>query len=53
MADGELQFNTKIDTKGFENGVDDIKKKGKNATVISKALYQWELSPKPSALTSG
>lgn len=32
MADGELQFNTKIDTKGFENGVDDIKKKGKDAT---------------------
>ena len=32
MADGELQFKTKIDTKGFENGVDDIKKKGKNAT---------------------
>ena len=32
MADGELQFNTKIDTKGFENGVDNIKKKGKNAT---------------------
>lgn len=30
--DGELKFGTKIDTKGFENGVDDIKKKGKDAT---------------------
>lgn len=32
MADGELQFNTKIDTKGFENGVNNLKKKGKGAT---------------------
>ena len=32
MADGELQFNTKIDTKGFENGVNNLKKKGKTAT---------------------
>ena len=32
MADGELQFNTKIDTKGFENGVNNLKKKGKMAT---------------------
>lgn len=32
MADGELQFNTKIDTKGFEKGVDDLKKKGKGTT---------------------
>lgn len=30
--DGELKFGTKIDTKGFEDGVDDIKKKGKEAT---------------------
>lgn len=30
--DGELKFGTKIDTKGFEEGVDDLKKKGKQAT---------------------
>ena len=30
--DGELKFGTKIDTKGFDDGVDDIKKKGKQAT---------------------
>lgn len=30
--DGELKFGTKIDTKGFEEGVDDLKKKGRQAT---------------------
>lgn len=30
--DGELRFSTKIDTKGFEEGVDDLKKKGRQAT---------------------
>lgn len=30
--DGELKFGTKIDTKGFEEGVNDIEKKGKQAT---------------------
>lgn len=32
MADGTLKFDTKIDTSGFEEGVDDLKKKGKQAT---------------------
>lgn len=31
-GDGELKFGTKIDTKGFEEGVDSLKKKGKQAT---------------------
>lgn len=30
--DGELKFGTKVDTSGFQDGVDDIKKKGKQAT---------------------
>ena len=32
MADGELQFKTQIDTKGFDDGVNKLKKKGKTAT---------------------
>lgn len=31
-GDGELKFGTKIDTKDFEEGVDSLKKKGKQAT---------------------
>lgn len=30
--DGELRFSTKIDTKGFEEGIDELKKKSKQAT---------------------
>lgn len=30
--DGELQFKTQIDTKGFDDGVNKLKKKGKTAT---------------------
>ena len=32
MADGTLKFDTKLDTSGFEEGVDDLKKKGEQAT---------------------
>lgn len=32
MADGTLKFDTKLDTSGFEEGVDDLKKKGRQAT---------------------
>lgn len=32
MADGTLKFDTKLDTKGFEEGVDDIKESAEDAT---------------------